>query len=144
MNKMKLFISRYWQYMALSVMSGFVVFSIFEKNITLDKLIPQKEVITPECTTNEVKLILENEAVFNTMNLLTIDLNRFDIVETKEVKSSVSKKQMFGVNRRLIPNEKSINKKQYYVTIYEELDDLTYNKNDYYKFLKDLNSTQNK
>ena len=63
------------------------------------------------------------------MNLFIADLKYYDIVETKIVTAYFTKEKLFGVNRALVPKTKG--KLQSYVTIYEPLDKLVYNKEAY-------------
>ena len=99
----------------------------------VEKLVPRVLEVKPkakaECSPLAAKLILTDSMIAKSMNLLVVDLNSYETVETKEVTGYFTKEKLYGVNRSLVPKTKGSS--QYYITIYEPLDKLNYNKKTY-------------
>lgn len=84
---------------------------------------PEKEAV---CSPQEAKFLLSDQTIAKDMNLFIADLKYYDVVETKVVTAYFTKEKLFGVNRSLVMKTKG--KSQFYVTIYEPLDKLNYNR----------------
>ena len=147
LEKYKLWIKLHLKDIAIGILIVAVVATLLKDKISFDipsfpvvtqeteerlapKVLPTKEVEVPTpCSTKDPKIVLSNEDVSKGMNLFIADLKYYDIVETKIVTAYFTKEKLFGVNRALVPKTKG--KLQSYVTIYEPLDKLVYNKEAY-------------
>lgn len=154
MNKLNLFIKRYWQYGVLGLLAGFIVFSIIVdkaksniddivSSITKEKVIKEEVAkVEPQCTTKEVELVIGESAILKQMNLFVMDLGNTKYISDSFTRDYWTKKDMYGVKRELI-----VGARQVYIMIYEPIDDLKYNIKEYKSYLertKDQNLTQNK
>ena len=111
---------------------GYVAYNLDLKPSTelTPKVLKIKEVAKSEqCSPQEAKLILSDSLIAKSMNLFVADLNSYEVVETKSVMGYFTKEKLIGVNRSLVPKTKG--SMQSYITIYEPIDKLNYNKKTY-------------
>ena len=136
-------IKKNWQWYLLPIVLGAIVFVGMEKAKQLESVKPvQKEVakVEPQCTTQEVKMVLQDSTILNEMNLFVVDLNTNRFVSDSVTTEYHNKEKMYCVKRELISGAYQV-----YSLICEPLGKLKYNAGEYSRYLlkeRDKNTTK--
>ena len=88
-------------------------------------------IASESCTPNEAKIVLSDELIQKKMNLFMMDFNSARVKGYDLTTDYFTKEKIFGVKRELVANDFQV-----YIMLYENVDKLERNKEEYAKYIK--------
>jgi len=100
-------------------------------NIIQDKKLDEVKTKDQSCSPSEAKIVLSDELIQKKMNLFMMDFNSARVKGYDLTTDYFTKEKIFGVKRELVANDFQV-----YIMLYEKIDKLERNKDEYEKYMK--------